>query len=324
MNHDAEQEAWFLLGGLRLRFRFSLVHANTVSAFLEDLEPFRAENGEADLDVSVGPAGRGPAKAVDEGLARAIWAPLHRFPFEQRASSWFDIRLRHARAFAGSPQAARTYRRAFETGWEKVLAIFSDHGPAVFFPEDGTAEVFLDPSRQRLEAPHLRALFFQILSASVATRDGVLVHGAGVARDGKGHAFLGLSGAGKSTAGRLFGGALFGDDGLILRRTGGAFRVFATPFCQQKESEAYRRGLDLDSAPLNGLFFLEQAPEHRLSPVPGPESALKILQHDIHYFRFLPDALAEMAFHTVTDLVKNHPVQTLHFRKDAGFRELVE
>lgn len=313
------------LGGLNVSFVFEGVGGGVFEGFHAFLEPFRTDVSTADLRVRVRPVepAPGPVEA-EEDLARALWAPMHRFPGEERAEHWLPIRLRHARKFAGRPEVESLYRRCAETGWHEVLAFFGDRGPSIHFPGRGEAEIFLRPPVRALDASHLQARLFQILSAELATRDGLLVHGSAVVLSGKSHVFLGLSGAGKSTAGRLAGGPLFADDGLILRRVRGAFRAFATPFCQQKESEAWLEGIALGSAPIRGLHFLDQAKEHALSPVPGPEAALMILQHYIHYYRLLPDRPAENAFCTACALVKEHPVQTLHFRKDPGFLAIID
>lgn len=65
-------------------------------------------------------------------------------------------------------------------------------------------------------------------------RLGVIVHSAAVKDGGKGYLFAGPSGAGKSTTGRIWYGhsgcGILNDDRVILRRAGGRFYLYSTPW----------------------------------------------------------------------------------------------
>ncbi|MHC5082187.1 MAG: hypothetical protein ACYTHN_24545, partial [Planctomycetota bacterium] len=290
----------------------------------EDLAPFEEDDETPDLFFHVHRTERSPGKGIHPGLARAIWAPMHRFPFEDRADFWLGSRLKSLAAFIGNPEVKAVFRKAESLGWDRVLLIPSSLGPAVFFPQEGRAEVFLAQAEQRLTYGHLTAVLFQVLSTALAERGGLLVHGAGIVREGRGYAFLGLSGAGKSTVAVLSQGALLADDGLILRQGKEGFRIFATPFCQLRKENSWEKGVALGSAPLEGLIFLEKGAEHGLRPLAKPEAASILLQQLIHYFRLFPDGAAEKGFHTVVDLVERVSPKRLQFKKDAGFWDLIE
>ena len=313
----------YRIGGFSIRFSFEGIEPASVREFLEYLAPFAAPADGQDLEIRARRIRRGSGGPAGEALARAAWGPFHRFPFEAHPAELFRLRMRNLRTFLGAPELRETLEKAEGRGFGAVFLALSDRGPAFFFPSEGRAEIFLDDRGRRHESAHLTSVFFQILSAALASGGGLLVHGSGIVRNGAAYAFVGLSGAGKSTVGRLSEGALLADDGLILRKADGGFRVFATPFCQQREGEAWKAGVAAGSAPLAGLFVLEKAGEHRLEPVPAPEAALKILQHYVHYYRILPDDAAASAFRTVEALVKSCPVKTLFFRKDAEFWDVI-
>jgi hypothetical protein len=320
----AAPEKAYVLGGLRIGLRFDGIDPEPYRSFFDELSPFEGAAGDAGLLFRVRPAKKKPGPGIDEPLARALWAPNFRFPFEERPTDRLRVQLKQVSGFLGDPEVARVFEKGSRAGWDRVFVAPSIHGPTVFFSEEGRVEVFRHGAGNRLAGPSLMSVFFQVLSAALCSCDGLLVHGTGIAKAENGYAFLGLSGAGKTTVGRLSPGALFADDGLILRRVNGEHRVYTTPFCQQKTESKWEDGLALGSAPLRNLLFLEQSEEHRLEEMSGPEAALMLLQHYIHYFRLFPDTLARAAFRTVTDLVRAVPPKRLHFRRDEGFWKLLE
>ena len=78
--------------------------------------------------------------------------------------------------------------------------------------------------------------FLQILLMCYLAKHrlGVIVHSAAVKDGGKGYLFSGPSGAGKSTTGRIWYGhggcGILNDDRVILRREGGRFYIYSTPW----------------------------------------------------------------------------------------------
>jgi hypothetical protein len=320
---SSQAEFYFSLGGLGIRLQFDGVDAEPYRSFLEDLAPFEAPEGDAELLFHIRPVARAPGLKVDEKLAGELWARFHRFPFDDRPEDRLRVQLKFVRDFLGDPGVGQVLEHGAEWDCEKVLVSLATPGPSLYFFEEGRVEVFRHERRDRQAGHHLMSLFFQVLSAALCTKDGLLVHATGIGLEGRGYAFLGLSGAGKSTVGKLSPGALLADDGLIMRKVDGAFRLFPTPFCQQKTGGRWQKGVELGSALLRKILFLEQAADHGLEPVPAPEAALKFLQHYIHYFQLFPDTLARAAFETVARLVGEHPVKTLRFRKDKAFWDLL-
>jgi len=108
----------------------------------------------------------------------------------------------------------------------------------------------------------------QILLARVlADRQGCYLHAAGIVLEGRGLAFVGHSGAGKSTMVKLLQGRgeILCDDRIIVRRWPGGWRIHGT------SSHGEVPDVSPASAPLRALLFLEQAQENRLVALERPE-----------------------------------------------------
>ena len=107
----------------------------------------------------------------------------------------------------------------------------------------------------------------------LAQRDGLVVHAAGAVIGGSGYLFAGVSGAGKSTLSRLLaagGHRVFSDDRIILRKTDQGHALWGTPWPGDAAVAVNA------SAPLAGLFFLNQDRKSRIVPM-GPGEALQRL-----------------------------------------------
>jgi hypothetical protein len=145
---------------------------------------------------------------------------------------------------------------------------------------------------------------------------GVEVHAVGIVdKDGRGHLFLGHSGAGKSTTARLWsreaGVHILSDDRIVLRADGGKIRMYGTPWHGDAGIASPDSGL------LDSIYFLEHGAANKIcqisknvaaaelfarSFVPrhcreGLQFALGFIERvalDIpcHFFQFVPDASA--------------------------------
>ena len=115
----------------------------------------------------------------------------------------------------------------------------------------------------------------QILLARImADREAFFLHSAGIVYNREGYLFVGHSEAGKSTTCGMFqnaGGKILCDDRIVVRKHSEGFRIHGTwshgdvPDCCP------------DSAPLKGIYFLEQAPENEIIPVAEPLSSIRRL-----------------------------------------------
>jgi hypothetical protein len=110
----------------------------------------------------------------------------------------------------------------------------------------------------------------------LACGEGVEVHAVGIVDEaGRGHLFLGHSGAGKSTTARLWkaqsNAQILSDDRIILRLHDGRIWMYGTPWHGDAGIASP------DSAPLSRLYLLEHARKTELSPVSRGRAAAELL-----------------------------------------------
>jgi len=118
--------------------------------------------------------------------------------------------------------------------------------------------------------------FLQVLLINyfALNKKGVFVHSMGVKdTDGNGLLFAGESGAGKSTAARLWHkyskATVLNDDRIIVRKLEGKFFIYGSPwhgdFSDYLETH-------IGSAPLDKLFFISHAPENTAQRISKKEA----------------------------------------------------
>jgi hypothetical protein len=148
---------------------------------------------------------------------------------------------------------------------------------------------------------------------------GVELHSCGVIdRNGRGHLFVGMSGAGKSTTARLWGAdaaAIVSDDRVIVREADGVMSMHGTPW----HGEA---ALSMNaSAPLAGVYLLTQSPENALRELPAADAVVRLFGCTFPPFHD-PEAVAfTLAF--LERITQRVPVRELAFTRDARVVELI-
>jgi len=104
----------------------------------------------------------------------------------------------------------------------------------------------------------------------------IILHASGVLVDGKGVAFAGNAGAGKSTLAsfllRNYEVKVLGEDQVVLRYINGRFWIFGTPWHENPEMCSPL------GAPLEKLFFLDRGLPNGVSEVKAVECTTRILQ----------------------------------------------
>lgn len=123
-----------------------------------------------------------------------------------------------------------------------------------------------------MEYPLSELLYVNLLSCQGL---GTLLHACAVDVGGRGLAFIGKSGAGKSTTARLWlqrgDATVLCDDRIIVRKTDGIFRAYGTPWHGDIPA------ISPASAPLEKLLFIRHGAENRLTPLRPAEAVSRLM-----------------------------------------------
>ncbi len=173
--------------------------------------------------------------------------------------------------------------------------------------------------RGRLDSLSLSPTDQIFLGRVLAYRQGCILHSAGVILKEKGLLFVGQSDAGKSTITDMLreNVEILCDDRIIARRQPDGFQIHGT-WAHGDIPE-----ISPNSAPMNGLFFLEQSSENRLIPMNDRNESIrrllacliKPLQTSDWWERML--SLLEM-------MAREAPIYTLRFDKSGKVNDLLE
>lgn len=151
------------------------------------------------------------------------------------------------------------------------------------------------------------------------TNDALLLHSAGVIRDGLGYVFFGPSGAGKTTTSRLASRTahVVSDDLVIIRCNENDCTLYGVPF-KGELSEAPRAN---QQAPLKGLYRLRQDTSHYLEPIPHIKAVADLVAASPFIVR--EKHLSDQLMKVCSKIVQCVPIQQLHFKRDDGFWKVI-
>lgn len=161
--------------------------------------------------------------------------------------------------------------------------------------------------------------FLRVLYAWLCLENNaVLLHACGIIRHQRGYVFFGPSGSGKTTTARLsINDTILSDDLIIIKKNRGRFLGYGTPF-RGDLPEAPRTN---QSAELAGVFALTKDTRHYLAPLASSEAVARLVQC-VPFVMQQPQSVLQV-MELCRDLVTLVPVRMLHFRRDAGFWELI-
>jgi hypothetical protein len=157
-----------------------------------------------------------------------------------------------------------------------------------------------------------------LYSYFVLLQGGIMIHGAGLSRNGKGYVFFGPSGVGKSTVSNLsLDSKILNDDlTVILCSREGKWKIFSTPFANPGQTTVNL------SVPLQGIYLLKQSDQvflEELSPgiaISEIISNVPVVSSDIYR--------SDKLFTTCEAIMKAIPFYRLNFRNDRSFWEVIE
>ncbi|MDA0323806.1 MAG: hypothetical protein O2923_13990 [Verrucomicrobia bacterium] len=166
----------------------------------------------------------------------------------------------------------------------------------------------------------LRYPLDQILTNHLlASRGGVLVHGAGAAIGERGLLFAGRSGAGKTTISRQLherhGLRMLSDDRIVVRERDGALRIFGTPW-PGDGGHALN-----ESQPLAALLFLAHGPDNELVELNTPQALERLLP--VASVPWYDREAADGTLRFCERLIEGVPTYELRFRPDESVAEFI-
>ena len=199
-----------------------------------------------------------------------------------------------------------------------VYRFHADQNRAYLWAEPDDAfrvvEVWQEPDGRRQMPPLLHPVDRVLFMGVLAHRSAFIVHSCGWSCNGKSVLFPGVSGAGKTTLCRQLmaagQGTILSDDRVVLCEGPAGFRACGTPWpgdAKQARNE---------SAPLAALGFIEQAPEHRLTPIPPAEALRRLME--AASIPWYSSALRDLVLPLVARLVSTVPAYRVGFRPDPG------
>ena len=149
-------------------------------------------------------------------------------------------------------------------------------------------------------------------------RGGLMLHAASIASGGRGHAFTGPSGAGKTTVCRLSGDrTVLTDETTIVRPGGRGYLVYGNPF----PGELGRYGPNT-SYPLASVNLLVKDRSHGVEELSRDQAVRALLQNTFLHVR--DSELTLQAFDAAFAIAREVPVRRLRFAPEPSFWEVIE
>ncbi len=154
-----------------------------------------------------------------------------------------------------------------------------------------------------------------VLYYLTAIHTDIMIHASGVFYNGIGYLFSGVSGRGKTTIAKLWdniGAQVIHDDRLIIRNSGGMFRMFNTP--------VYKNDMPRD-APVSRIYLIGHGDENKIVPIRESSSVSQVIANCIQH-NYSPDMIARF-LGSVSMMCSKIPVATLTFKPDRSIIEYI-
>jgi len=143
----------------------------------------------------------------------------------------------------------------------------------------------------------------------------IMIHASGINYGGHGYIFSGVSGKGKSTMSNLWensGARVIHDDRLILRNTGGGYRMFNTPVYNNDEPR---------ESVLDKIFLIEHGLENMIVPLKGAKAVTHIMANCIQH-NWGSDIIARL-LGSISIMCGSIPTSKLFFKPDKSVIDLI-
>ena len=143
----------------------------------------------------------------------------------------------------------------------------------------------------------------------------IMIHASGVNDAGHGYIFSGVSGKGKSTMSMLWdqaGAKVIHDDRLILRNTGGVYKMFNTPIYNNDEPR---------ESILHKIYIIDHGAENMLVQLKGANAVTQIMANCIQH-NWGPDIIARL-LGSISIMCGSIPTTKLFFKPDRSIIDLI-
>lgn len=204
-------------------------------------------------------------------------------------------------------------------GWEGAALLVRSFGFAAWIDlEKETGEMAL--ARREYERWHwgVENLLRVTTAWRAAAEGGVLLHAAGILRDGLAYLFMGASGSGKSTLARTSReGKVLSDDLILIRKGREGYRAVGTPFRGTYAGGSPIRG----EFPIAGIYRIFPSGENRVEACPPAHAVADLLAAA----PFVVDQVAHDPgiLERLRSLANRHPPAYLHFTREGDFWDLL-
>lgn len=202
------------------------------------------------------------------------------------------------------------------TGFQEGVLNFSAPGYQGFINEkSGDGQLRLSSAQPVEDIDYfLRVVFALLAHAS----DGILMHTAGIVRDGQTHLFFGHSGSGKTTACRVSADkfSILNDDLILLIPQNDKWLAYGTPFWNPTQIKPTNQ-----SAPVVGMYLLHQAPKVSIQEL-APGQATAALISNVPVIPQDPNRSLKL-LDILSMLQKSIPVYELNFLPDNSFWDVI-
>ncbi len=210
---------------------------------------------------------------AEDGMELKPWPYVFYMPFRSQKKADILIRARASRVLP-QPSADAALLFDGETHWQLfkeaagyLMKLYDpkdhQHNKSVLISEDfKTAEIFLSGSSWFVN-DLLRPLAEILTVQYLASRQGMLVHGAAIRDHDRAYLFIGYSGAGKTTMSQLWGSlegdvSVLGDERIIVRRDEDGWHVYGTPWAGMGFVVANER------VPISNIFFIRHGKKNEI------------------------------------------------------------
>ncbi len=172
--------------------------------------------------------------------------------------------------------------KIYETSSARIITlghqILDPYVVGIFTPDFRSGEIHVtraDPSTDSFVFPLTYPMGELFMMNLLGTGLGLLCHASGVIYNGKAYLFTGHGGIGKTTTARLWarrpGAHVVNDDKVIVRKEGGRFWMYGTPWPGEGKMALPEK------APLEGVFMLKQADRNAVTDLSPAETVGRLL-----------------------------------------------